>query len=1275
MNNSWQEALDVALEHGDITSFKENGIMMGILKYHRRNWNLTDNQINFANNFTKKVFDFMANEKKVSEMESFIWDNEELRNFTFRIPWHNDKWNGKICCDPENNRFCSGFHSLLSDRIRRTKQENIDKEKMFQGQTPSIDNYIPPCYWGINAFGSESFDIYHENPAAKQLNKIVEHLPSNSVFSWPFALSFTRTSNERARDGAYPRTLESIRIPKFKQKVKENQSIGFLYTNYSNPITEEDQTYLVVGAGLIESIGESLKFAPKEIIEKKRANKDYKYFPEINWALRFKFKKESMIRMPYHEYLGFNNTNSEKGEEYLKDISVKIEEPDLINCFKYVSMDIGSDEAIYILSKMYKSIHKSLHHGIVSPEIMQEKLGKVSYLLRHCWAKRTYFPGFVQIVSLLKGKEFKNKANDFIEALHRHAKEDYDDLFSKLLNEPSSDARFKEFKPLLRSLKDIYESSYGISDSGFLRLCLLNLTSYQFKRIFEGKVSEFDKQTHTINDICENPYLLCEEYISSAKVDENTGEVLDENIPLFKIDISYFPDSRLGFEKLDIQYFVKNTDEKRLRALIIWHLESLENSGHCYSTAIEVAEEVKEYPLFYNSDDKYIVHESYFHPISQKVKSHFHQPGKLEIVEANDTTYFYLSSIFEAESNISGIIKELLSSNDNHDGLLDVDEYISNSIKALNLEFQGEFDAELFTTERTKLYSNVFRKKFFVLTGNAGSGKSSELLNVVTTLKNNGESYLIVTPTGKAAQRLQSDSKYIGIEAITIDKLFTDLDIGKISTDVIEGINNVIVDEMSMVDLIKFDRLLSLFNFSKPSFKRLILVGDPNQLPAIGYGKILRDIIYFLKSKQEYFNSFIELQTNCRNTLKGGKLIDFSDAYTQHGEFSGTLWNSLTQKENQISNGLRIIFWDDEQALFDGIQKEFERLCQSKGIDGDLENSLLEILKLNTVNPQLDNFQLITPYNGEYFGVGKMNEHFQSAFRNSSSSYLLNGFYKEKDKLIRTKNYYKKRELILSNGTIGYIDSELGFNYSESKYYLNEMSKADREFFELAYAISVHKSQGSGFNNVFLILPNKKSLLSKELVYTALTRAKESVVLFVQGSHDQPINKSILEIARRRTFTDLRRTTILLDQPFRHYSLEADGKYLQSRVELIIYQALKFAQSQYGNDVISFDYEEYPEINGKYLQVKVDFSIRIKDSIWYWEHLGKLGNKHYEWTWKNIKTKSFKDFGIYDSLVTTHELNGINPEKIINIINLLIDGEIATEDNTEVYSKHHYALR
>lgn len=1294
--NEWQKFYDYASEGDNWKKFDKKAILIGLNKKR----NTTPRQMNWAMmvvNAIESEWEKKSTNQKIEEKLQTDQFNQSGRHFTLRVAWHDSAWNGHICKNPEANRYCSGYHSLLSERIRRNKEENIENEKKYAGQSIADIDYLPPCYWSINLNGAKPSAVSHINPAApNDLTPIKEQLSSNAMFSWPFAISFNRTKRQMETEGAYPPNLDKVRIPLFREKIKNKSSIAFFYAKFSNPFTEEDRQYLVIGAALIRDKGDLLEFGPLSAIEAKRKKLfKNKNFPVQNWALQFKFDDERKVTMPYHEYLEKANSISDSAQRQamLDRIKVAISEPELVHCFKYVAMDVDDDEAIYILSKMRQKLLDCKNDGVIDPSEITSRLQTIDELSKHCWEHRGYFPGFVSLADLILGRE--TKFGQLLSAVSE-TEEGPDEKILELLENPKSDTSFKNYKNDLFDLKEALEAR-GMSGEQFLKLSMLNLKRNQFERILEKKVKDYDRYNHQValkdktpvEDICNNPYLLVEEYVAEeAKVDENTGEELDSPIELFKIDIAFFPDARI-MPRLDIQRNITIAHKYRLRCLIINYLSSLEQKGDCFEEAGELENALRQYPLFYQQDSELTLKSDILKESIPDRDAFFEENDtKLKLVDANDTRYYYLHSIYASEKQVGDKIHELISQPENDTRYRNLETHISKSIDLLSKN--NSFIKEDFITERSALYDNIFRKRLFLLAGGPGSGKSHELLNVITELKDQGENYLLLTPTGKATLRLKSDADYPGIESSTIDKWLTEVRNGKFTREKILRVNNLIIDEMSMVDLLKFLEVLNQFQFSKPSFKRLILVGDPNQLPAIGYGKVLKDILYFLKSDSNYHSHFIELSGNHRSELSDNKVIELSRAYEEKGEPTEEIESIFQFKsgEKQISNGFRIVFFEDDNELKQKIENEFDLLC-GKSMQGTKQERLHQLLGLTKDGkfksnsfPQLENFQVLSPYLSGFSGTDGLNDHFQKTFKNEFDLKLASGYYKESDKIIRTKNYYNNEELLLSNGSIGLIQKERdeSLYFTESKFEeikLKDIRKAEREFFDLAYAISIHKSQGSGFDHLFIIIPDRPGLLSKELIYTALTRCRKSVTLFVQNTPDRPGKKNLLELARTRTFTDSRKTTLLLNQPFRYFSLEPEvGVFVQSRTELMIYHALKLKRDLVGSDKFDFYYEKYPELtSGKELKIKCDFTIISMGQTWYWEHLGRLGNRVYERNWNKLKYPTYVQNGLDSKLITTDELRGVSTEKIDDIINSISTGSVKSEDPKNKYSKFHFSLR
>ncbi|MBT1699628.1 AAA family ATPase [Fulvivirgaceae bacterium PWU4] len=1294
----WQQYFDFASMGDNWKRFDKDALKIGL--YKKRS--TTHKQMNWAMSVVEAIEKEKEKKEANQEIEKKLEAeqfNQPLKHFTLRVAWHDNAWDGHICKNPEANRYCSGYHSLLSERIRRNKEESMADEINHAGKSITDIDYLPPCYWSINLNGTKSTTVSHINPAApKELEPVKEELSANAMFSWPFAISFNRSIKQQQAEGAYPPNLDKVRIPLFREKVKEKNSIAFFYAKFSNPFTEEERQYLVVGAALIMNKGQLLEFGPLSAIEAKRKKlAKNKNFPVQNWALQFKFDDALKVMMPYHEYLGKANSISDSAlrQATLDKIKVAISEPELVHCFKYVAMDIDDDEAIYILNKMRQRLVDCKNDGVIDPSEIVKKIQTVDELSRHCWKHRGYFPGFVTLSELLLGRE--TKFQELHDSIKDSGIEEVDEKLLSLMENPKSDPAFKAFKNELFDLKETLEPR-GISTEQLIKLSMLNLSKHQFERVLDGKIKDFDGYKHQvaykdktpIEDICNNPYLLVEEYLpEDGRIDDNTGEELDSPIELFKIDIAYFPDTRV-MPRLDLQReTISNVSHKyRLRCLIINYLKQLEQKGDCFEEATELENALRQYPLFYQQDAELTLKTDILkQPISDR-DAFFESDSKLKLVDANDTRYYYLNRIFEAEKTVGDKIHELLNQPPNGIRYRDLDGYLEKSTSLLDKN--ANFDKEDFASDRRNLYENVFKNRVYLLAGGPGSGKSHELLNILKELKGQGENYLLLTPTGKAALRLKADKEFPGIEASTIDKWLTEVKNGKFTRENIAKVNNLVVDEMSMVDILKFLEVMNHFQFSKPSFKRLILVGDPNQLPAIGYGKVLKDILYFLKSNIDYHKNYIELSGNYRSELSGNKVIELSQAFEEKGEPSEGIEPLLQFKsgDRQISEGFRITFFKDDAELKQKIDQEFDSLCKNR-FDGSKQERLHLLLGLTKEGkfkkdsqPNLENFQILSPYLSGLSGTDGLNDYFQKTFKHSLELKLAKGYYKEADKIIRAKNYYHDEELLLSNGSIGLIQ----INDGEALYFqerdfkeikLKSIRKAEQEFFDLAYAISIHKSQGSGFDHLFIIIPDRPGLLSKELIYTALTRCRKSVTLFVQNLPDKHGSKNLLDLARTRTFTDSRKTTLLLNQPFRYFSLEPEvGVFVQSRTELMIYHALKVKRDRLGRDKFDFYYEKYPTLpNGEELKIKCDFTILSNGKTWYWEHLGRLGNRVYERNWNKLKRPAYVSNGFESSLITSDELRGVSTEKIDAIVESIFNGDLSTEDNKNKYSKLHISLR
>lgn len=1212
-------------------------------------------------------------------------------HLTVRLAWHDNNWDGNICQNPEENVYCVGNHSLLSERIERTRKLKLEQPNSCN-KLDSIKGYIPPCYWSCNAFSSEKAKIFHEHPFNKPNSKplaknITEDLDKFSIFSWPFKSSFTRTNEEKKTQGKYPKYLEK-NLDIFLNKLKPNKTIVFFYLNYDNAVAPEEHKYLLLGASKLTKIGDKTYFDFDEAtLRKIRNSNGMQNFPIINWSIQFThdFEKSGFI-LPYKRYLDLIATNPKDQDFYeslLKEVRVLISEPSLTPCFKYVAMDLDHDNAIYLLYKLKKSLEIIQKHGI---EDCSEGINRVTNLIKESWDMRGLYPSLGKILDVIQENDIP-VWEDIIPLLETECGDSLmESIFSKFFEDIDHLEILSKQKESLEELKRILSEEDKDSLNLMKRLSLFSLSKMQINRILNNKDDPFKKEISK-KELFENPYLLVEYYKPKFNKEIKDYEEGDSLIDVFKVDIGLFPD-RIYTKKRDfsLQGFLPKCPE-RLRALITSYLKELVDCGDCFSSLEDVYEVVIKNPLFYKVEMN-IRQEELIE--KDKYVDHFNQ--KLKIVSNENGTFFYLKEIYEAEQFIRQLLSTLLNKPD-IDIDYDIKDYLKSCIKLLSPN--PHFDKDTFLDERRKLYGLILKKPLFVLTGNPGSGKTTELKKIVEVLKEKGEEYTILAPTGKATLRINRELKKNKAKTVDMFILENDyydyLENFENYLDGKEGdkfVENLIIDESSMVDLVKLTTVLCIIDLSK--LKRLILIGDENQLPPIGFGKPFYDIIQHLKGSKYKESNYIKLISNCRQK-KDETILQIAEIFASENRYYEDLLFNM-EKQGQISEGLKVLKWKNKDQLFEQFNTELLELM--KKTKGEKINTLSEYEKFNAFlniksdgyDPEnsctLDLFQALSPYRGGYFGTLGLNDEIHNKYRKphfmDESKFKSSPFF-HADKVIRIVNWYKwnntirRRELALSNGSIGLITNNYIFNRWKKKrewvrrWYFSAENKSffgidDDENFELAYAITVHKAQGSDFNNVFLIIPNKHALLSKELIYTALTRSTESITVFLQEAEE-----SILDVARARSFVTPRNTSIFtIPENNKEIYEPAKGIFVKSKIECLIYQTLDII------DGLMFCYEEPLELKNKPYKIKPDFTIIFNGIKYYWEHLGKLDDRKYVKGWQERK-KDYEENGFIERVITTDDMEGYSKNTIFKIIEDIKKKSLKSTPDSR-FSLHHYQL-
>jgi exodeoxyribonuclease V alpha subunit len=1228
-------------------------------------------------------------------------------HLSVRMAWHDNNWNGKVCCNPEGNTYCTGAHSLLSGRIEKKKNTEYESKVGVKNEYIAKNfnpTNVPPCYWSINAFGDQEFPVEHHHAFNWVPYALKDVIKKNSVITWPFKLSFVHGDKKKKVHGNYWPDLNE-RINNYINKFKPKESVIFFYANYDNPVSADDMRYLLLGCSEISELPKPVHFPFTEDELKdarkstERTHNGKKFaditminFPTLNWMLQFSHDPESSVLLPYREYIKY--VEDHPGcEHLLQDIKVIIEEDSLVRAFKYVSMDLDDDKCLYLLYKLRKSIKKAQDHNqqVVKSDFKKEET-RINNLIAKIWKKRGIYPSLAFVLNNFnQDLEISTElANAVIPMLSN--KNDLLDFFGKVLEEEIPD-ELSGFEVELLELGS--NRIFKKHSSALAKLSLFLLTEHQVEKIIEDK--------DLLREIETNPYSLYEEY-ESEEDDLDIPDMQDEPIDVFKVDMGMIPDRKYVERHRNLQNLVEDSPE-RVRSVVINYLWQLDASGHCYDSVSAVLKDLYDHPLIYKNEIK--LDDEALLKLEDDYRDHFIQ--KLHIKETSENKYLYLQVVKKSEEMIEKIITKLQGKTNTLKKQVDIDTHIKASLGLLKDIVKTQEQKDLFTSERKQLYKNIFTNSFYLLTGKPGAGKTYETSQIIQHLHSIGEDVLILAPTGKAALRLTENiKKYTSledVEAKTIDKYIFDKKFGwcyddwdatlEIADQDKLTIENLIVDESSMLDLNKLSILLSIVKFTDKYPKRIILVGDENQLPPIGFGKPFHDIIQHVQSSDKLLDAhYINLKSNCRQE-NDENILKLADAFTDKTRCYEEAFNIIDSGEGKKSKGLFVYKWKTKEALNEKVNTALQEVFKMDLEDQpELEN---DFQKLNVLfglydngyvnnqdfkfkeTLQIESLQLLSPYRTGYFGTLGLNKEIQNKFKRKNEKEKVDKYFQHSDKIIRLYNWYtgwgENRKLKLSNGSTGvvtvkpksfYKDGEK-IEYEERKYYFRDSdfplaSIDDEENFDLAYAITVHKSQGSDFRNVFLIIPQKQSLLSKELLYTALTRSKFRLFVFVQDTEE-----NLLMFAKNNSHL-VNRNSSIYSEPIDKKAkfIPEFGVTVSSKVEFIIYEALK-------KSGLKFKYEEPLKMKNLSYKIHPDFTIYLRDGREiYWEHLGMLDTRKYFNDWQGRK-KSYVEHGLSDSLITTDDLNGIDQEKLNTLIENIREFELkSTPDNK--FSNHHYQL-
>lgn len=1150
-----------------------------------------------------------------------------VKHLSIRIPWHDRGWDGFVCNDPRKNKFCIGTFSVNANPIREKRRELGKKwEEKNKGKPASEIKEAVPCAQTINIYCPEPATHANQPRAflGRRIPEIVQHIPPYSFCTWPYDMVYEPGSGRR--DAKHAEKLVNDYFDQFETDPKRRRSLVFLYLNYDNPLNVEEKKYVVVGISRLKSVGEQLKW---ENMSKAKSDR----YGDLVWSrvITHEYPEEG-VSIPYHVYL-------DKGLSY-NHILFEIEE-DLARRFKYVSRALTDDDATTLVKRMIETVERLKADNIVKKD-WDEKLSWLNSVLAEVWQNRGLFPGMGSVLEYLgfpSGTTYIYEISKQIEPV-----ETRDHVFDRIEGKAEPESNYeasyervsKRWKVLPKSMKALLKE----------KLPLFELTKGQVQRIL-SETRENWGLVSSLEEMHKNPYCIAEEY---------QGDDLDDTIGFYRIDNGMMPSPELGFNKV-----IEKDDVRRIRAVMIKILKREASNGHSFLELGSLLEEIKKEEIFNDVPiDKYVIAAD---------KDFFEK--KLVFQEYEEKTLVYLRHIYDHERLIEKRLNQLLERKE-------ITQIPLNWKDVLDEILEGELDPRFHQAveEQTQSLSKMCISPFFALSGAAGTGKTTIIHAFIKgILSKQRETFLLLAPTGKAAVRLKEKT---GKDAFTIHHVLMKngwLNENNYAIKVEGGqkvadYQNIIIDETSMVDLEILGTLFKALDWNV--VKRLILVGDPNQLPPIGVGKPFDDILRYIGHSGLEKNLGV-LTVNCRLINKDSWVLRFADIFTSKENLDVDVILNVIARGGKIEedSDLEVYYWEDSETLKELLDTKFDEMLSDKNVHPkkpyEAFNELTGIADENT-NLNLSAIQILSPYRGNHFGTDFINTEIQEKLRGGLRG---SSGFRPLDKVIQIVNvnlpkWWKKGydksigdyvNTYLFNGSLGYIE---GFGWGKFRGQMRVTFEIDpdvsinvshsdaQKWLELGYAISVHKAQGSEFDSVILIIPSEKlTLISRELLYTALTRSRERLILLLQKNI-----QAILHALWPGSSELLKRNTSLfmiweapedLDDfyPDKLIHTTIREELVRSKSELVIANRL----AAHG---LSYYYEKPLKVNERDF-VRPDFTIMYKGEEWYWEHLGLLHDEKYRKRWKK-KEEWYKKHGFYQHLITSQEVEGLDSKKIDEVI-------------------------
>jgi hypothetical protein len=1177
-----------------------------------------------------------------------------MHHVSVRVAWKDTDWTGRVCAAPGANHSCTVLKNIKENKDPVALEEVAGQAWSEIAQEPAPSRDLPPCvneragFMRGKAFSQIRTHNYawNKHGAHAHFAPTLQRMPAFSFevtpFRWVMLHEYERYASawgigvddgleQRAQDlmpfdedtWIQDYRNQSALLDSFFSALRPQQSLVLIYAK-DIPLVEDrvpGERYLM-GAGFATGVEPAVEWEYSE----EGPLRSIMWERGVAHSIRDSF--ENGFVLPYQQLL---NDPALQGVDLQPFIARTPAEH--FDEFSYVSELVTADGAIAALTELGRVVE-------LLPEVVDGPWGHVSDWiagrLGEGWQARGPYPGMGPMLAaagLNRGVLLARRVLDDLPdeedpwgALEQAIGSNRDGLVGRVSRKAwqkltANADRFRQFRVMSR----------------------FGLTVDQARALFDGLRSA---------DVLDNPYVLYESGLSS-------------DLALSTIDRGNFPqDSRstqaLSADPID-EPVAEPDDDRRVRAASVHLLERGAEQGHTLLDEAGLRKRLANLELTPTCDPGNAAFE---------IAAEEFPPLLVEVELAKDAgSGWQLDRLAAVGEAIRAEVRSRIESPS-----LDVTWEWGDRIDAVLPEVdEPDAPENRARAEKTDALEVIVRRRISALIGPAGTGKTSMLEALCNDPHVEAGGVLLLSPTGKATVQLAARTRK---PARTLAQFLRkhdrwDYESGEYYLSPegkrFAGAKTVVIDEASMLT----EEMLAATIDALTGVDRLILCGDPRQLPPIGAGRPFADLVALLRDAPGTGGGVAELRTGRRQAEDGAdpeRALDdvaIASIFALDAALPGADEALARVLSGEGDGRVQIASWTDEPDLHkklvellgahDADLASHSRGGISRSFGADCADGDLPRFAWGAAGSGAENWQILSPVRARPGGITGLNHLVRATWRGTDPRMALRsrkftsplgaGQVIFADKVMCLRNDHNRKgwdpdareqcDGSIANGEIGMIVKAAGkppkghtveFSTQPGRQYtfwageMNSGAEQAQEWLELAYAVTVHKSQGSQFKVTYVVIPDPCPLLSPELLYTALTRQQDKVVLLKQGDVS-----TLREFASPSRSDTARRLTCLfrpadpfalgdgtiVDSAYVHRTARGDD-LVRSKSEVIVADAL--------NDLrLDYQYESELRFPGEFPR-RPDFTIaRAGTTPVYWEHLGMLDLSGYRADWESRK--------------------------------------------------------